>query len=171
MVLLMTLLALLPFAVYLWSLQSVANETFTSSHAESISPFNLPFRNRLPTPTKPFQLTNIRKQEAADFNSARCTDEACARYRKRNVINTQKKKEISGRRISISTFQLYSQDDGEEVGAEDSKEGTFCGLCSRQYACQNSSQFGREMLTGNMKSALVQYDVKDSLVGSHVRNY
>jgi hypothetical protein len=103
MAFLMTLWALVLFAVYLWSLrvQRVANEKFTSSH-----PFNLPLRNLLPTPTKTLHLTNIRKQKAADFNSAMYTDEACGRYRKRNVINTQKKKYVSGRRISISTFEL-----------------------------------------------------------------
>jgi len=66
---------------------------------------------------------------------------------------------------------MYSQDDGEEVGAEASKGDTFSGLCSRQYTCQNSAQFAREMLSGNMKSASAQYAVKYSLVGSHVRNF
>jgi hypothetical protein len=77
----------------------VANEKFTSSHPDSVSPFNMPFRHLLPTPTKPLQLTGIRKQEAADFNSAIQTDDASGRYRERNVINTQKQKEVSGRRI------------------------------------------------------------------------
>jgi hypothetical protein len=144
-------------------------EKFTSSHPESASPFNLPLRNLLPTPTKPVKLTNIRKQKAADLTSAIYSDEACGRYRKRNVINAQKKKYDSGLRISISTLALYLQDDGEEVCAETSKGDTFRGLCSRQYTCQNSSQFGYEMLTGNMKSTLAQDSVKDSLVGSHVR--
>jgi len=61
---------------------------------------------------------------------------------KRKAINTQKNQEVSGRRISISTFELYSQDDVEEVGVEASKGDTFRGSCSRQYTCQNSSQFG-----------------------------
>jgi hypothetical protein len=126
----------------------VAKEKFTSSH-----PFNLPLRNLLPTPKKPLQLTNIRKQKSADFNSVMFTDEACGRYRKRNVINTQKKKYVSGRRTSISTLELYSQDDGEEVGAEASKWDTFRGLCSRHYTCQNSSQFGNRI--ERMKCSLV----------------
>jgi len=58
--------------------------------------------------------------------------------------------------MSISTFELCSQDDGEEVGAEASKGDTFRGLCNRQYTCHNSLQFGHEMLTGIMKSALAQ---------------
>jgi hypothetical protein len=149
----------------------VAKEKFTRSHPEIVYPFNLPLRNLLPTQTKPVQLTNIWKQKAADFSPAIYTEEAYGRYRKMKVINTQKKKEVSGRRISISTFELCSQDNGEEVGAEASKGDTFRGLCSRQYTCQNFSQFGHEMLTGNMKSALAQDAVKDSLVGSQVRKF
>jgi hypothetical protein len=118
----------------------VVKEKFTSPHL-----FNLPLRNLLPTPTKPLQLTNIRKQKSADFNSAMFTDEACGRYRKRNVINNQKEKYVSGRRTSVSTFELYSQDDGEEVGAETSKGDAFRGLCSRQYTFHNSSQFGHRI--------------------------
>jgi len=64
----------------------------TSSHPESVSPFNLPLRNLLPTPTKPVQLTNTRKQKAAGLTSAIQADEACGKYRKRKVIKTQKKK-------------------------------------------------------------------------------
>ena len=60
---------------------------FTGSHPVRASPFNLPLQNLLPTPTKSVQLTNIRKQKAADLTSAICTDEACGRYRKMNVIN------------------------------------------------------------------------------------
>jgi hypothetical protein len=96
----------------------VAKDKFNNSHPHSVSRFNLLSRNLLPTPTKPFQLTDIEKQNAAGFNSAIYTDGACGRYRKGNVINTQEKKEISDRRISIPTFELYAQDDGVEVGAE-----------------------------------------------------
>ena len=98
----------------------MAKEKFTSPHS-----FNLPLRNLLPMPVKPLQPTNIWKQKAADFNSAMYTDEACGIYRKRNVINTKKKKYVSGRRISISTFELYSQDDGEEVGVRSQRKIHF----------------------------------------------
>jgi hypothetical protein len=72
----------------------------------SVSPFKLSLRNLLPTPTKPVQLTNIRRQKAAHLTSVINTDEACGRYRKRNLINIQKKKDVSGRRISMSTFKF-----------------------------------------------------------------
>jgi hypothetical protein len=52
---------------------------FTISHPDSVSPFNLPLRNLLPTPTKLVQLTNIRRQKAADFTSVIYADEACGR--------------------------------------------------------------------------------------------
>ena len=149
----MTLWALLPFAVYLWSLQMVAKEKFTISY-----PFNLPLRNLLPTPTKPLQLNNIRKQKLQILILLCTLMKPAEDIGKRNVVNTQKKKYVSGCRISISTFELYSQNDGEEVGAEASKGDIFRGSCSRQYTCQNSSQFGHRI--ERMKCSLVAWGLR-----------
>jgi len=133
-------------------------EMLTSSHPERVSYFNLPLRNLLPTPTKSVHLTNLRKRKAAGLTSAVYTDEACGKYRKRNAINTQKKKYVSGRRISISIFELYLQDDGVEAGAETSKKVPFRGLCIRQYICQNSPQFGHRIEC--TKCSLVAWGVR-----------
>jgi hypothetical protein len=78
-----------------------------------------------------------------------CIDEAREEYRQRNVNDIQKEKGVPG--FKISSFVSTSQDNVEEDGAQDTREGASCGFCNEQYTVGIHRHFD---IVYNVQSAL-----------------
>ena len=116
-----------------------SKNSLSISYQVSSPLFNPSFLQPLTTITKRVRI--LEKPEHKDhlLTLSTCIDEAREEYRQRNVNDIQKETSVPG--FKISSFVTISQDSVEEYGAQDTKEGAFCGFCNEQYNCRNSSPF------------------------------
>jgi len=109
---------------------------FTSSESASVQPV-FPQSTHYNNKTSSHTL-NARTQRSFVDSFTRI-DEVREEYRQRNVNDIQREKGVPG--CKISSFVSPWQDNVEEAGVQDTKEGASCGFCSEQYNCRKSSPF------------------------------
>jgi hypothetical protein len=119
---------------------------FTSCEFASIQPS---FLKPLTTITKRFRILEMPEHKDHLLTLSTGIDEAREEYRQRNVNDIQKENGVSG--FKISSFVSTTQDNVEEVGDQDTKEGAFVGSAMNNITVGIHSHFD---IVYNVQSAL-----------------